>query len=78
MLISKQPSTRARKVGALAQFDEFIELADKANERNCQAIKTRLWARTWVLAHLDPSKYGERIVKEHSGEVTVKRVISDL
>ena len=62
----------------MAQFDEFIELADKANERNCQAIKTRLWARTWVLAHLDPSKYGARIVKDHSGEVTIKRAVSDL
>ena len=46
--------TRARRSGTLKQFDEFVELADTADKDNYNAIKTRLWARTWALARLNP------------------------
>lgn len=52
---------RARRHGCIAQFDDFLALADEANAENFNAIKTRLWARSWVLAHLDPQKYSERM-----------------
>ena len=58
---------RARKQGCIAQFDDFIDIADEANAENYNAIKTRLWARTWVLAHLDPQKYGDKM--ELSGSI---------
>jgi hypothetical protein len=52
--------TRARKAGAAAQFDEFLDLADQADEKSANAIKVRLWARTWVLGRIDPALYGDK------------------
>ena len=40
--------------------------------------KLQIETRKWVLARLNPKKYGDKIQAEHSGEVSVKRVISDI
>lgn len=68
---------RARKAGAWAQFDDFLDLSDKANEENANAIKVRLWARTWVLGRLNPKEMGDKVHLD--GEIKVeKRVITDI
>jgi hypothetical protein len=65
--------TRARKAGAGAQFDEFVALADQADKENFNAIKVRLWARTWVLGRIDPALYGEKqLVTGADGEGPVQ------
>ena len=40
--------------------------------------KLQIETRKWVLARLNPKKYGDKIQAEHSGEVAIKRVIADL
>lgn len=71
---------RARLIGAAKEFDDFIALADEANETNANAIKVRLWARTWALSRLNPREYGDKIT--HAGDadnpIAVKRVVSDV
>jgi len=69
---------RARKHGAISQFDGLIELADQADAENYNAIKVRIWARQWVLGRLNPALYGDKIV--HAGdensplEIVIRRV----
>jgi len=69
---------RARKHGAIAQFDDLVRLADTADERNFNAIKLRIWTRQWVLARLNPALYGDKAVHswdENSPlEIVIRRV----
>lgn len=47
-------------------FDEIIDIADKGAD----PAKTRVQvdARKWVLARMNPKKYGDRVLNEHMGE----------
>jgi len=69
---------RARAHGAIAQFDDFLALADEADAENHNAIKLRLWARTWYLGRLDPSKYGDKMINAWDAnsplEIVIRRV----
>jgi hypothetical protein len=40
--------------------------------------RVQIDARKWLLSKRNPKKYGERQEIEHSGEVGVKRVVSDI
>lgn len=50
-----------------------IKRADMIEHR-----KLRIDARKWIASKLLPKKYGERVELEHSGELSVKRVVSDI
>ena len=65
--------TRARKIGAVKEFDDFLALADKADSENYNAIKVKLWARTWALGRLDPSNFGDN--RNVNVNVNVSRII---
>lgn len=56
----------AQNMRAEHYFDEIIDIADKGSD----PAKTRVQvdARKWVLARMNPKKYGDRIVNEHAGE----------
>lgn len=72
---------------------DFASLDDELNERP-QMVSTKFgemvdagWVawkrlqidtRKWALSKRNPKKYGEKIQQEHSGEVSVKRVVSDI
>jgi len=68
----------ARKIGAIAQFEDLIRLADEADADNFNAIKVRIWTRQWVLARLNPALYGDKAVHswdENSPlEIVIRRV----
>lgn len=57
---------RAREAQADALFDEMIDIADTALDRDsAAAAKVRFDARRWVAGKLRPKKYGEKIEVEH-------------
>ncbi len=62
--------------------DEMLSIADRANIRgqhDCvERSKLQIETRKWLMGKLKPKKYGEKQTLEHSGEVTVKRVVSDI
>jgi len=63
----------ARKIGAAKEFDDFLALADQATAENYNAIKVKLWARTWALGRLDPSNFGDN--RNVNVNVNVSRII---
>ena len=43
-----------------------------------ERTRVQIDTRKWLLAKLNPKKYGDKIQQEHSGEVAIKRVVSDI
>jgi hypothetical protein len=43
-----------------------------------ERTKLQIESRKWLLSKLAPKKYGDRIQQDISGELSVKRVVSDL
>lgn len=56
----------AQNMRAEHYFDEIIDIADKGTD----PAKTRVQvdARKWVLARMNPKKYGDRFTQELTGE----------
>ena len=48
------------------------------NSESVQRSKLRVDTRKWLMSKLAPKKYGEKVDLEHSGEVAIKRVVSDI
>lgn len=65
---------RARLCGFDQIADECLEIAD--TEKDANIGKLRVWTRTQLLAKWNPKKYGDKV--ELSGEVAVKRVVTDI
>lgn len=79
---------RARESQADTLFDDILEIADDArndwmerrdgnrgyelNGDHIQRSRLRLEARKWMASKLAPKKYGDRILTEHSGSLTVR------
>ena len=69
---------RATEKRADAIFEEIIEIAEHREEDHTpftgsnviQRDRLRIDARKWMLAKLNPKKYGEKTQTELSGEVT--------
>jgi len=74
---------RSCEVRADIIFDEILEIADNtendtiytdkgeiANTEWINRSRLRVDSRKWMLGKMNPKKYGEKIQKEHSGEIT--------
>ena len=73
---------RACEVRADAIFDEIIDIADdssgdKKYTENGEVMdseyvarsRIRIDARKWIASKLNPKKYGDKVMQEHSGEI---------
>lgn len=56
-----------------ADGSEERKMADMIEHR-----KLRIESRKWLMGKLKPKKYGDKLDLEHTGQVVVKRVVSDL
>lgn len=83
--------TRAIEARADKWAEEFMEIADNSTndwvetqfgpQMNREAIdrtRIRIDARKWMMARILPKKYGDKLDLNHSGEVAIKRVITDV
>lgn len=79
----------ARRVQAEFLADQLIDLADDdsndvtgelqmPNSVAVQRSRLRVDTRKWIASKLLPKKFGDKVEHEHSGEVAIKRVVSDL
>lgn len=54
--------------------DEILEIADNGSNKDnviVQRDRLRIDSRKWLLAKLQPKKYGDRLDVEHSGNITL-------
>jgi len=56
----------AQNLRAEHYFDEIIDIADKGVDP--QKTRVQIDARKWVLARMNPKKYGEKLTQEVTGE----------
>ena len=49
-----------------------------ANNEWINRSRLRVDTRKWLMSKLQPKKYGDKITQELTGEVSVKRVVSDI
>ncbi|KVP90719.1 hypothetical protein WJ95_09435 [Burkholderia ubonensis] len=56
----------AQNLRAEHYFDEIVEIADKTTDP--QKGRLQVDARKWVLACMNPKKYGDKMRTEHVGE----------
>lgn len=49
----------------------------KANGEHIQRSRLRVDTRKWYASKLKPKKYGDKVQTEHSGELSVRRLIID-
>ena len=49
-----------------------------ANNEWINRSRLRVDTRKWLMSKLQPKKYGDKITQELTGEVNVKRVVSDI
>lgn len=68
--VAKKPEVRALYEQAIADreeryFEEVIEIADSG--RDPQKTRVQVDARKWVLARMNPKKYGDRMTNELTG-----------
>jgi hypothetical protein len=82
---------RALEDRASVWAEEFMEIADdstndwvetkfgpQVNREAIERTKLRIDARKWMMARILPKKYGDKLDLNHSGEVAIKRVITDV
>jgi hypothetical protein len=55
----------AQNLRAEHYFDEIIDIAD--SKADPQKTRVQIDARKWVLARMNPKKYGDRVTNEHIG-----------
>ena len=48
------------------------------NREAIERTRLRIDARKWMMARILPKKYGDKLDLNHSGEVAVKRVVTDV
>jgi hypothetical protein len=53
--------------------EQLIDIADDSTGE-VQRDKLRLDTRKWILARMNPRRWGDRIETEHSGSVEVKQI----
>ena len=60
---------RAKMLCAEKWFDQIIEYPDEAieNPAKTQAYRLKVDTYKWVLARMEPSKYGDKTTVEHRG-----------
>lgn len=56
----------AQNLRAEHYFDEIIDIADSKSDP--QKTRVQIDARKWVLARMNPKKYGDRFTQELTGE----------
>lgn len=61
----------AMRIRTMRHEHEILEIADSTTAENWQQNRLRIDTRKFVLVHLLPEKYGEKVKLEHSGGVTV-------
>lgn len=61
---------RAREDQADVYAEDVVVIAD--TEPDPQVARVRIDARKWAAGKLAPKKYGDRIINEHEGSVTLK------
>ena len=83
---------RAREAQMEVMAQEIVDIADdssedaqtddngnvRQNSEFVQRSKLRVDTRKWLMSKLAPKKYGEKVDLNHSGEVAIKRVVSDI
>lgn len=77
----RQGYARAKEDQLQVLEDEILGIADTPSTGafdNVERSKLRIESRKWLMGKLKPKKYGDKSQVEHSGEVAVKRVVSDL
>jgi hypothetical protein len=57
--------SEAQNLRAEHYFDEIIDIADSRSDP--QKTRVQIDARKWVLARMNPKKYGDRMTNEHVG-----------
>lgn len=55
----------AQNLRAEHYFDQIIDIAD--SKADPQKTRVQIDARKWVLARMNPKKYGDRVTNEHIG-----------
>lgn len=92
----REQYARARETQADVLFDEILTIADtpvigvktvtkatgveKTEGDMIEHRRLQVDARKWMLGKMQPKKYGDKVVNEHSGEVSftrIERVIVD-
>ncbi|ENQ0912841.1 DNA-binding protein [Escherichia coli] len=61
---------RAKEIGFEVLADEILDIADSANNTDkdqCRRHQLMIETRKWLLAKLQPRKYGERVTQEIVG-----------
>ena len=59
----------AREVRSDTLFEEIVDISDESDD--FQKDRLRIDARKWVVAKMQPKKYGDKIELEHSGGVVL-------
>ena len=58
--------SEAQRLRAECYFDEIIDIADSRSDP--QKTRVQIDARKWVLARMNPKKYGDKFTQELTGE----------
>lgn len=66
--------TKAQHVKTEAMFENLVEIADDATPEQAAVMRLRIDTRKWVLARMNPKKYGEKVELEHKGEVAISQI----
>jgi hypothetical protein len=61
----------AMRIRTMRHEHEILEIADSTTAENWQQNRLRIDTRKFILVHLLPEKYGDKVKLEHSGGVTV-------
>lgn len=69
---------RARKIHALQRLENVEVDVDSCNDDNARAVKVKVDFAMWMAERLMSKEYSPQSKVEHSGELSVKRVVSDL
>ena len=70
--------THARSLQADLMDDMILDVANQCDESNYQSSRVKLSALQWRASKLAPKKYGDKVDMNLTGEVAIKRVVSDI
>jgi hypothetical protein len=68
---------RARQIQAELLADQIFSYADERGEDHNRS-RLMVDTRKWYLSKVLPKIYGDKITQEHTGELSIKRVVTDL
>ncbi len=69
---------RARREHALYRLEMVEDDVDSIEPENANAVRVKVDYAKWLAERLQSKDYGNKVQNEHSGEIAVKRVVSDL